>query len=80
VTRDIERFSESLSSLYATIFKPLLDVILFTYKLALVLGPQGPALIFTYYFFNALVKRFLMPAFGKVRAKSYNYIRYGVRY
>jgi ATP-binding cassette subfamily D (ALD) protein 3 len=70
VTRDIERFSESLSSLYATIFKPLLDVILFTYKLALVLGPQGPALIFTYYFFNALVKRFLMPAFGKLTARE----------
>lgn len=82
VTQDIETFCESLSTLYATIFKPLLgifpslprlthsDVILNTYQLSSLLSVKAPVLLFGYYGLSASIKRFIMPAFGQVRIPS----------
>ncbi len=67
VTADIEKFCDGLSNLYTTIFKPVLDVILFTKKLTGLVGAQGPLLLFGYYGVSGIIKKFFMPAFGKVR-------------
>jgi hypothetical protein len=43
-----------------------LDVLLFTHQLTNILGWQGPAIMYTYFFASGIVKRLIMPAFGKV--------------
>eukprot|EP01118_Nematostelium_gracile_P014803 TRINITY_DN5847_c0_g1_i4.p1 TRINITY_DN5847_c0_g1~~TRINITY_DN5847_c0_g1_i4.p1 ORF type:complete len:695 (-),score=231.46 TRINITY_DN5847_c0_g1_i4:90-2174(-) len=70
VTADIEKFCEQLANLYTVIFKPLLDVLLFTYKLTGLVGWQGPALLFGYYAMAGFIKKFLLPSFGKLTAKE----------
>eukprot|EP00667_Euglena_gracilis_P003393 EG_transcript_3397 len=70
VTSDIVHFSQSLAQLYTESFKPLLDVFLFTKQLADSLGWQGPALMYTYYAISALIKKKVMPSFGRMAAKQ----------
>mmetsp|Transcript_24901 Transcript_24901/g.27710 ORF Transcript_24901/g.27710 Transcript_24901/m.27710 type:complete len:717 (+) Transcript_24901:36-2186(+) len=70
ITRDVETFCQSLADLYTTIFKPGLDVILYSYKLGTVLGAKGPMLIFAYFIASGLLKRVLMPPFGKLSARQ----------
>jgi ATP-binding cassette subfamily D (ALD) long-chain fatty acid import protein len=67
VTADITQFSTELAELYTSLFKPLLDVLLFTHQLTNILGWQGPAIMYAYFFASGCVKRVIMPAFGKVR-------------
>jgi len=69
VTADIERFSTEIAELYTSLFKPFLDVLLFTYKLTDILGWQGPAIMYSYFVFSGVVKRFIMPGFGRMVAK-----------
>lgn len=70
VTADIEKFSHAISDLYSTIFKPVLDVILFTLKLIDVTGWQGVSIMYGYFFISGLLKRMIMPSFGKLIAKE----------
>ncbi len=49
VTVDIENFCQNLSELYSTIFKPLLDVCVFTMKLNQTTGWMGPAILYGYF-------------------------------
>jgi len=72
VTQDIENFCDSLSDFYANFFKPILDVILNTYKLSTVLGYRGPIFLCSYYSLSAAFKRFLMPSFGRLTARLLN--------
>lgn len=72
VTADIEMFSREISELYTTLFKPVLDLALFTYKLGQILGWQGPSMMYAYFVFSAIVKKKLMPRFGRLVAKQSN--------
>ena len=69
VTNDIKLFSEEIAGLFSSIFKPILDIILFTNQLRRVTGWQGPAFMYTYFFLSALIKRVInrRAKFGKVR-------------
>eukprot|EP01126_Amoeba_proteus_P025979 TRINITY_DN2579_c0_g1_i1.p1 TRINITY_DN2579_c0_g1~~TRINITY_DN2579_c0_g1_i1.p1 ORF type:complete len:728 (+),score=116.45 TRINITY_DN2579_c0_g1_i1:75-2186(+) len=69
VTADIEKFSSEIADLYTSLFKPLLDVLLFTYKLIEILGWQGPAIMYSYFIFSGYVKRIVMPGFGRMVAR-----------
>lgn len=70
VTDEIEKFSSSLSSLYSNIFKPVLDVVLFTRKLTLIVGFKGPLAMYAYYFISSLFLRTIMPPFPKLVARE----------
>lgn len=70
VTSDINNFSTAISELYTTIFKPVLDVVLFTTKLIEVTGWQGPAIMYAYFFVSGWIKKNIMPSFGKLVAKE----------
>uniref|UniRef100_A0A6B2KZP0 ABC transporter domain-containing protein n=1 Tax=Arcella intermedia TaxID=1963864 RepID=A0A6B2KZP0_9EUKA len=70
VTQDIENFCNSLSDLYANLFKPILDVTLNFYKLSTTLGFRGPIFLFFYYALSASFKRLLMPSFGRLTARA----------
>ena len=67
-TSDIEKFSNSLSSLFINFTKPLLDIIFFTQKLAETIGFKGPAMLIGWYFISGILMRFLTPPFGKLAA------------
>jgi len=68
VTADISQFSSELSELYTSLFKPFMDVILFTTQLTKILGWQGPALMYLYFFASATIKRVLQPGLGRMVA------------
>lgn len=70
ITQDTEKFSNALASLYGTIFKPVLDIILLTSRLAKVVGLGGPLIMYLYYFLSSLVLRAIMPPFAKLTAEQ----------
>jgi ATP-binding cassette subfamily D (ALD) protein 3 len=65
VTADIVQFCEELTELYTTVFKPLLDVLLFTAKMTEFLGWQAPMIMYGYFFVSGVIKRSIMPKFGR---------------
>eukprot|EP01132_Coremiostelium_polycephalum_P005701 gene5701-7095_t len=70
VTSDIEQFCNSLSNLYTTVFKPVLDLVLFTSKLVGVQGWGSPLLMFSYFIVSGFLKKVIMPPFGRLTAKQ----------
>jgi len=49
VTQDIDKFSICLSNLYCGIAKPLVDVVLFSYKLQQAIGRGAPMIMISYF-------------------------------
>ena len=48
--------------------KPVLDIILFSTKLAELVGWEGPGLVVAWYFFSGIIIRLISPAFGRLTA------------
>lgn len=70
ITQDTDKFSSSLATLYGTIFKPVLDIILLTSRLAMIVGLKGPLIMYLYYFISSILLRAIMPPFAKMTAKQ----------
>lgn len=70
ITQDTEKFANALASLYGTIFKPVLDIILLTSRLAKVVGLRGPLIMYLYYFLSSILLRAIMPPFAKLTAEQ----------
>jgi len=68
LTQDAEKWSQSLASLYLNVTKPVLDIFMFSRKLAEVVGWEGPAITFTWYILSGFIIRFISPPFGKLTA------------
>lgn len=51
LTTDIDKFCESVTDLYSNISKPLLDIIIYVYRLTMNLGGQTPSLLMLYLLF-----------------------------
>lgn len=68
MTQDLEKWSQALAALYLNFTKPVLDIILFSRKLAELVGYEGPAMIFGWYFISGVIIRFISPPFGKLTA------------
>lgn len=65
LTQDIDRFSETLSHLYSDIAKPLVDIVLFAYKLGQAIGVDAPIFMVGYFFASGMFLRAISPPFGK---------------
>lgn len=50
MTADIEKWANSLSLIYSNFTKPVLDILLFSKKLAELVGWRGPAVVVGWYF------------------------------
>jgi ATP-binding cassette subfamily D (ALD) protein 3 len=70
ITQDIEQFATNISSLYATTFKPVVDIVLFTRRLASSVGLQGPAMMYLYYILSGFFLRRLLPNFARMTSKQ----------
>lgn len=68
MTQDAEKWAQALSGLYLNVTKPVLDIILFSKKLAELVGWEGPALIIGWYFISGIIIRFISPPFGQLTA------------
>eukprot|EP00331_Platyophrya_macrostoma_P025673 CAMPEP_0176441468 /NCGR_PEP_ID=MMETSP0127-20121128/21214_1 /TAXON_ID=938130 /ORGANISM="Platyophrya macrostoma, Strain WH" /LENGTH=645 /DNA_ID=CAMNT_0017826249 /DNA_START=246 /DNA_END=2183 /DNA_ORIENTATION=- len=68
LTQDIEKWATSLSNLYSNFTKPLLDIFLFSKRLAELLGWRGPVYCIGWYFIAGAILRFVSPSFGKLTA------------
>lgn len=66
ISQDIDKFCISVSDLYSSTFKPLVDVVLFTRKLINTVGPNGPLLMFLYYILSGVILRSVMPSFARL--------------
>lgn len=65
LTQDIENWAESLSKLYSNITKPLVDVVVFFYKLVMQFGWKGPSSMLAYFFLAGALMTNLRVPFGK---------------
>ncbi|KAF1808216.1 hypothetical protein P152DRAFT_405912 [Eremomyces bilateralis CBS 781.70] len=68
ITQDLTLFCASAASLYSSLGKPLVDLVVFNYQLYLALGPLAMSGIIANYFITATVLRKLSPPFGKLKA------------
>jgi ATP-binding cassette, subfamily D (ALD), member 3 len=68
LTQDAEKWASSLSTLYLNFTKPLLDMFLFSKKLAELVGWEGPLLTISWYFMSAVVIKLTSPPFGSLVA------------
>jgi ATP-binding cassette subfamily D (ALD) protein 3 len=70
LTQDVEKWANSLSNLYSNFSKPLLDIILFSKKLAELVGWEGPGMMIAWYLVSGVFIRFITPTFGKLIARQ----------
>lgn len=68
LTDDANKWALSLSNLYLNTAKPILDIVLFSRKLAALVGWEGPALIFGWYGVSGYIIKLISPPFGKLTA------------
>jgi ATP-binding cassette subfamily D (ALD) long-chain fatty acid import protein len=66
ITRDVDRFTNSLSSLFSSIGKPMMDLVFFAVYLRDNLGTAGITGIFVNYFTTAYILKCFTPPFGKL--------------
>lgn len=68
LTADIEKWANSLSTIYSNFTKPTLDIILFSKKLAEIMGWTGPLVVIAWYLLSGIVLKIVSPPFGKLIA------------
>lgn len=68
LTQDLDKWATSLANFYLNFTKPILDIVLFSRKLAELVGWEGPAMIVGWYFFSGCLIRLISPSFGKLTA------------
>lgn len=68
ITSDLTLFCDSAASLYSSIGKPFVDLVVFNYQLYHSLGPLALSGLLANYFATATLLRRLSPPFGKLKA------------
>ena len=70
LTEDIQKWTLALTDFYSDFSKPLLDIILFSKKLANLMTYKGPLLMISWYLLSGYVIKLISPAFGKLVAEG----------
>jgi ATP-binding cassette subfamily D (ALD) protein 3 len=68
LTQDADKWASALAGLYLNVTKPVLDIIMFSRKLAELVGWEGPALAIGWYVIAGGIIKALSPAFGRLTA------------
>jgi ATP-binding cassette subfamily D (ALD) protein 3 len=68
LTSDIDKWATSLSMIYSNFSKPLLDIILFSRKLAELVGWGAPIVVGMWYGLSGLFIKVVSPPFGRLIA------------
>ena len=72
MTETLTLWGRSLSELYTNLTKPLLDIVLFSRKLAELMGWGGPGMVMAYYAVSMFMIRVISPPFGTLAAITQN--------
>jgi ABC-type uncharacterized transport system fused permease/ATPase subunit len=64
VTEDIQKWADDSASLYSHIFKPLVDIVLFSHQVAKFGGYKAPGLIIVWYAIVTVIMRAVAPPFA----------------
>lgn len=56
--------------IYSNFTKPVLDIVLFSKKLAEMVGYKGPLIVILWYFLSGLFIKVVSPSFGELTAKT----------
>ena len=72
LTETLTLWGRSLSELYTNLTKPLLDIVLFSKKLAELMGWSGPGAVMAYYAVSMFMIRLISPPFGTLAAITQN--------
>lgn len=72
LTETLTLWGRSLSELYTNLTKPLLDIVLFSRKLAELMGWSGPGAVMAYYAVSMFMIRVISPPFGTLAAITQN--------
>jgi ATP-binding cassette subfamily D (ALD) protein 3 len=70
MTEDIRRWSLSFAEVYSSVFKPLVDFFLFSYKLSNLMGIQGPIGMYSWFVIATIITNLNLPPYGKLLAKE----------
>lgn len=73
LTADLDKWASSLSLIYSNFSKPVLDIFLFSKKLAQTVGWRGPIIVVGWYLFSGITIRFISPSFGRLTAIEQRY-------
>ncbi|XP_030623330.1 ATP-binding cassette sub-family D member 3a isoform X1 [Chanos chanos] len=73
LTQDVEKFCNSVVDLYSNLSKPLLDIILYIFKLTSSIGAQGPASMMAYLLISGLFLTRLRRPIGKMTVSEQRY-------
>ncbi|KAJ8409533.1 hypothetical protein AAFF_G00229340 [Aldrovandia affinis] len=73
LTQDVERFCNSVVDLYSNLSKPLLDIVLYIFKLTTAIGAQGPATMMAYLLISGLLLTRLRRPIGKMTMTEQRY-------
>jgi ATP-binding cassette, subfamily D (ALD), member 3 len=66
LTTDIDKFCESVTDLYSNISKPILDIMIYVYRLTTNLGGQTPAIMMLYLFVSGVFLTHLRRPTGRL--------------
>ncbi|NWU38264.1 ABCD3 protein, partial [Hylia prasina] len=66
LTQDVEKFCNSVVDLYSNLSKPLLDIVLYIFKLTSAIGAQGPASMMAYLIISGFFLTRLRRPIGKM--------------
>jgi len=72
LTETLTLWGRSLSELYTNLTKPMLDIVLFSRKLAELMGWGGPGMVMAYYAVSLFLIRIISPPFGTLAAITQN--------
>uniref|UniRef100_A0A3P8VJS8 ATP-binding cassette sub-family D member 3 n=1 Tax=Cynoglossus semilaevis TaxID=244447 RepID=A0A3P8VJS8_CYNSE len=73
LTQDVEKFCNSVVDLYSNLSKPLLDIILYIFKLTSAIGAKGPAAMMAYLLISGLFLTRLRRPIGKMTVSEQRY-------
>ncbi len=65
-----KKWASSLSMIYSNFTKPVLDIVLFSKKLAEMVGFKGPLIVILWYFLSGLFIKVVSPSFGELTART----------
>ncbi|XP_012144821.1 ATP binding cassette subfamily D member Pmp70 [Megachile rotundata] len=70
LTTDVDKFCESCTDLYSNVAKPLLDIVIYVYRLTTNLGGQTPVIMLSYLVFAGMVLTHLRKPIGQMTVKE----------
>lgn len=73
ITQDVEKFCNSVVDLYSNVSKPLLDILIYIFKLNTAIGSLGPATLLGYLLLSGLLLTRLRRPIGKMTVTEQRY-------